>query len=167
MALDILIFSDSHGNDIMMQKVLASHESVSHVLFCGDGIRDSERMATLFPKKVFLDVRGNCDALSFSFDTPIERLLPWENHKILLLHGHTVGVKGGYGFAAAYAAKAGADILIFGHTHEPHDARLTVGDKSVHLFNPGSIGRLHHGVFSYGILTVRENGYLFSHGTVL
>ena len=149
-----------------MQRVISAHPTASHVLFCGDGAKDLVKMISLFPKKIFLNVRGNCDGLYGALDVPEERLFTLFGHKILLLHGHTVGVKGGVGFAAAYAAKNGADILIFGHTHLPYEGRVTVGEYDVHLFNPGSIGSPRNGSYSYGILTVKENGYLFSHGSI-
>ena len=79
----------------------------------------------------------------------------------MMMHGHTHGVKGGYGVAAAYAASQGAGVLIFGHTHLPYEGYLDTRDGRVHLFNPGSIG-----ASSYGVLTVKENGYLLSHGTL-
>ena len=149
-----------------MQRVISTHATASHVLFCGDGVKDIAKMASLFPQKIFLDVRGNCDSLYSALDVPEERFLTLFGHNILLLHGHTVGVKGGIGFAAAYAAQKEADILIFGHTHLPYEGRVTFGDKDVHLFNPGSIGSSRNGSCSYGILTVKENGYLFSHGSI-
>ena len=162
--LEILIFSDSHGAAFAMRQVIESHTNATHILFCGDGLRDIATLEEVFPTRVFLSVRGNCDGLLSAFDVPTERLLTLGNLRILCMHGHTHGVKGGYGVAASYAASAGAELLLFGHTHVPYEGRLCVKGKTVHLFNPGSIGRSVDGKSSYGVLTIRENGYLLSHG---
>lgn len=164
--LEALIFSDSHGAVHHMRRVINDHPHVTHILFCGDGLRDAEALEKEFPKRVFLTVKGNCDGLLSSFDVPYERLFTLGSLRILMMHGHTHGVKGSYGVAASHAAKQGASLLLFGHTHLPYEGRLDVGENTVHLFNPGSIGASYHGA-SYGILTIRDNGYLLSHGTIL
>ena len=156
---EILIFSDSHGGVSQMECVLKKHPAAKHVLFCGDGLRDLEKTENSLKDRILVSVRGNCDGF-FGADIPFERAFSLCDLSILMMHGHLLGVKGGYGVAAAYAKKRGADILIFGHTHLPYEGRLETADGSIHLFNPGSIGR-----GSYGVLTIRENGYLFSHGT--
>lgn len=156
--MEILIFSDSHGDTHRMHRVIKTHPDATHVLFCGDGLQDLMTLEAAFPKLVFLSVRGNCDSFSFS-DTPTERTFTLLGHRFLMMHGHTHGVKGGYGVAAAYAMALGADILLFGHTHNPYEGYIDVREKKIHLFNPGSIGET-----SYGVLTIKENGYLFSHG---
>ncbi len=126
-------------------------------------MRDVETVEQEFPNLVVLSVKGNCDSLFTHFDTPYERLVTLGGRKLLMMHGHTHGVKGSYGVAAAHAASEGAEILLFGHTHLPYEGKIEVKGRCVHLFNPGSIGAKGE---SYGILTVRENGYLFSHGTL-
>ncbi|MBE6655348.1 MAG: YfcE family phosphodiesterase [Ruminococcaceae bacterium] len=163
-SLEILIFSDSHGDTARMRKVIRSHPDAKHVLFCGDGLRDVDALETELKGIVFLSVKGNCDGLFTHFDTPCERLITLSGRKLLMMHGHTHGVKGSYGVAASHAASEGAEILLFGHTHIPYEGRIEVNGKCVHLFNPGSIGT---NKYSYGILTFRENGYLFSHGTLI
>ncbi len=164
--LEILIFSDSHGNVAPMRRAIAAHPEAKYVLFCGDGLRDIETVEEAFPEKIFLSVRGNCD-LFLSTDTPTERVFTLGGRSILLTHGHLLGVKGSYGVAASHAHDAGAELLIFGHTHLPYEGRMETGDGVIHLFNPGSIGRAYGGAYSYGILTVGDNGYLFSHGSTL
>lgn len=160
--LETLIFSDSHGRADGMRAVIEAHPNARYVLFCGDGAKEVMTLEAQFPQKIFVAVKGNCDLFS---DLPEERVFALGGYKVLLMHGHTHGVKGGYGFAAKHACDAGAELLIFGHTHLPYEGRMQVGDATVNLFNPGSIGKRASGNLSYGILTVGENGYLFSHGT--
>ena len=165
-ALEILIFSDSHGAVSHMRRVIETHPNATHILFCGDGLRDVEAMEKAFPTRVFLSVKGNCDSLFSSFETPYERLITLGGFRLLMMHGHTHGVKGSYGVAASHAAAQSAEILLFGHTHIPYEGWLCVGEKRIHLFNPGSIGTYEGSAPSYGVLTIRENGYLLSHGTL-
>ena len=160
---EILILSDSHGNIASVREVVKKHPSASYVLFCGDGLRDIETLESEFSTKIFLSVKGNCDLF---YDAPDTRMIPLGGHNVFMTHGHLFGVKSGYGVLAKHARDQGADIVLFGHTHLPFEGRMTVGDHSVHLFNPGSIGRSFDGALSYGVLTLRENGYLFSHGDV-
>ena len=162
--IEILIFSDSHGNLLPMRQVLLAHGTASYVLFCGDGVRDVERLADEFPTKIFLSVKGNCDLFVSEEDAPQERLFRLGGHCILMTHGHVYGVKGGYGVAAAHAAKEGAEILVFGHTHVPFEGSIETSYGSIKIFNPGSIGHTLDGGYSYGVLTIRDNGYLLSHG---
>ena len=164
--LEVLIFSDSHGAYRQMRRVIENHPCASHVLFCGDGLRDVEALEKDFPKQVFVSVKGNCDGLLSYYDAPYERLFTLGELRVLMMHGHTHGVKGGYGVAAAYAASQGATILLFGHTHLPCEGKISIGNEEIHFFNPGSIGCAYGSAPSYGVLTVKENGYLFSHGTI-
>ena len=157
--MEVLIFSDSHGASYRMRSVIRSHPDATHILFLGDGLGEIEGLEKEFPKRIFISVRGNCDGWFASLDTPTERSLTLGGVSLLMMHGHTHGVKGGYGAAASYAASQNATLLLFGHTHLPYEGYVDTSLGRVHLFNPGSIG-----ASSYGVFTVRENGYLLSHG---
>lgn len=68
--------------------------------------------------------------------------------KLFAAHGHRYSVKSGYERIAAHAAKLGADIVLFGHTHISMSLMLQIGEcvngvtltKPLLLFNPGSLG---------------------------
>ena len=161
--MEAILISDSHGKTDRVRRVLDMHPDATHVLFCGDGLSDIDAVFEEFPRKIFVSVRGNCDL--FSADpAPDERAFSLFGIAVLMAHGHTLGVKGGLGAAARRGAEEKADIFLFGHTHIPTDECFRVGDRTVHLFNPGSLGRPYDGRPSFGVLTVRENGYLLSHG---
>ena len=163
--MEILIFSDSHGNVHPMLRVIKEHPRATHVLFCGDGVKDLDDVEACFPHLILLGVRGNCDF--FGCDAyPYERELTLGGLHILMMHGHTHGTKGGYGAAVAYAGREGFDLLFCGHTHVALDTRYEVGERHLHVFNPGSIGKIEEGCYHYGVLTLRDNGYLLSHGIV-
>ena len=65
----------------------------------------------------------------------------------------------------AAAKEAGADVLLFGHTHRPHEEYLS--EEGLYLCNPGSIGRPSSGDPSFSILDILPNGSVcLSHGNI-
>ena len=91
-------------------------------------------------------VKGNCDYYD-GFDE--ELIFELEGVKILLSHGNIYGVKHSYDALAAKAVECGADIAIFGHTHDAFRANVF----GAFLFNPGSINPYNAARFpSYGII---------------
>ncbi|MBQ9773797.1 MAG: metallophosphoesterase family protein [Clostridia bacterium] len=170
--MELLIFSDSHGKTDGMQWACdVQTKRPDGICFLGDGLRDAE---AVFSQGVPLyAVRGNCDWDAASVGVPIEATLCFHGHKLLLTHGHMFGVKGGYGTLLSHAAACGADIVLCGHTHLPHEevvpAGETLGDvtlsRPLYLFNPGSIGYDTDGQGrSFGTLLLRGDTVLFSHG---
>ena len=163
--MEILICSDSHGNTDNLLRMVKDHPDATHLLFCGDGLKDLRVLEEAFPRLVIVAVGGNCDGFSLFTEVPTERLFSLGGVKILLMHGHTHGVKdGGTDRLFRYAVAQGADLLLFGHTHLPLEKQEEIEGKSVALFNPGSIGKRELFGYSYGVLTIQENGFLLSHG---
>ena len=119
---DILIVSDSHGKVDRLEKLICYRQrllkkgEVLEVVFLGDGLCDVFSCKQ-YDSVIFHAVRGNCDIYDPFVDTPNERLVEIGGVKIWMLHGHTVGLNGGYGGAIGQALRAGADILLCGHTH--------------------------------------------------
>jgi predicted phosphodiesterase len=68
--------------------------------------------------------------------------------RVLLSHGHLWRVKGGYDTAIAEGEKAGADLLLFGHTHTPL-CRQT--ESGMWVLNPGSARS------TYGLVTIEAD----------
>ena len=169
----LCILSDSHGRPDAITEVIRRVRP-DGVLFAGDGLRDLTH--TDLPCPLWA-VQGNCDWMTLplliggSLCIPSEEeILVWEGLRILLCHGHRLGVKSGLAIAVAHAAQRGADVLVFGHTHEPLERRIPAGEtvggvlleKDLYLFNPGSIGDGLDPTF--GTLTVRGGVPLFGHG---
>lgn len=165
--MEFLIVSDSHGHAENIQAALERQvKAPNAILFLGDGARDLDRLWVCdIP---IWAVRGNCDWSSSDHADKTERLLHFEGHTLLLVHGHEWGVKGGLGALVAHAAEVNADILLFGHTHMPVLQTLSIGERvgktvllrPMYLFNPGSIG--YEG--SFGTLTLKGETVLFGHG---
>ena len=133
--MKILVFSDSHG---VKEPMLAAIEEQKPdmVLHLGDYVRDAEAIE---------QVPGNCDLGRFE---ERERVVFFGDCRVLLCHGHTLGVKSSLLRASYEARERGAQALLYGHTHIPH---IDYHD-GLWLVNPGSIG--DHRRPSYGVLTV-------------
>lgn len=145
--MNILVVSDSHGKtDNLMRAVELTRPE--YVLHLGDCQRDLERLRQAFPMLPMEGVPGNCDY--GSCDQP-ERLTELGGVRILMLHGHTRGVKSDIMRAVWAARECGAQVLLFGHTHRP----LVDNDGSLLVLNPGAAGGPLHP--TCGLLTI-ENG---------
>lgn len=149
--MDILVFSDSHGRISGMREAIAAQvRRPDAVLFLGDGLRDADRLEEENPDIPFYKVRGNCDMYSAfeHTDAPDERFIELGGIKIFMTHGHLFSVKGGYGRLCTVAGQLGAELVLFGHTHQPiseyivYDGKDGMSEKTkgFRLFNPGSIG---------------------------
>ncbi len=164
--MEWLIFSDSHGNEDNMHHALAQQPRIPHgVCFLGDGLKDIDRLP--LDHSILYTVRGNCDWDCSSDGIPNERSFCAEGHTILLTHGHLHGVKSGCAELATYAANLGADIVLFGHTHQPSEMTYPAGQRfgttvltrPLYLLNPGSI---RNG--NFGTLFLQKETVLFAVG---
>ena len=150
--MKVLVLSDSHGRADTMRRAIEA-EKPHAMLYLGDGLSDAERMREEYPLLPITTVPGNCDWGSLD---EAERLIELDGVRILMLHGHTRGVKY-HSMNAYYAAREmGADVLLYGHTHCP----LVDYDGATYTMNPGSIRYTG----TYGVL-VLENGKVLDCGT--
>ncbi len=160
--MKILVFSDSHSDTRKMKEAIDMHAAnCQAVIFLGDGLKDIAYLMDKYPNIPLFAVKGNCDF--FAKDAEEERLLCFENFKMLITHGHLYGVKGGYGNLIYRARELDVDAVFFGHTHVPLDNIVEIEDKRVHLFNPGSIG--HEG--SFGVVNTSGRVLVTGHGKIL
>lgn len=142
--MKILVLSDSHGAVERMRQAVTLAEP-QQLLFLGDCLRDADALHRAFPQLPMTAVPGNCDPLGP--DAP-ERLIELGGKRILMMHGHTRSVKYSPLSAVCAAREYGADILLFGHTHQA----LTDRDGALWIMNPGSVGDRH--APTYGVITV-------------
>lgn len=166
--MTLLIVSDTHGRYERLARLCEMHKDVDALIFLGDGLSDLDRAgAHNYPFTVF-SVKGNWDSgmgtlqalkakdeLTFNFD----------GISFYVIHGHTKGVKHTLVNAIYAAEEKGADVLLFGHTHEAVDTYLPQDtynlSKPLHIFNPGSLAS-----YSYGLCVIQDGEFLFSHGTI-
>ncbi|MCI8552649.1 MAG: YfcE family phosphodiesterase [Lawsonibacter sp.] len=129
--MKILVFSDSHHSLSGMYAAIDQFQP-QQIIHLGDLICDAEEVAQHYPKLPFCMVPGNCDGWIPS--VPVKRQVTLEGVSILLSHGHRWGVKSGYDVAISDARAVGADILLFGHTHNALCQQLEDG---LWMMNPG------------------------------
>ncbi len=142
----ILVLSDSHGNVENMARCVELVQP-NAILHLGDCQRDAEALHRAYPAIPMQTVPGNCDW--GALDEP-EVLTEYGGVRILMMHGHTMGVKANT-LSAIYAAREmDAQILLFGHTHRP----LVDYDGSLWVMNPGTIGR--GSPCTYGVITIGD-----------
>ena len=166
--MTLLIVSDSHGRYERLGSLFEMHKNVDALIFLGDGLLDLDRAGVRdYPFTVF-SVRGNWDSGRGSITAmraKDEMTFTFDGIKFFALHGHTKGVKSTLVNAIYAAEQSEADVLLFGHTHEPIDTYLSQGEynlnKPLHIFNPGSLAN-----YSYGICEIRNGQFLFSHGII-
>lgn len=127
-----------------MYKAIDAREP-DQIIHLGDLQRDAEMLSDVYPHIPVCGVPGNCDG--WTMDPPKKRIT-LAGKVILLAHGHNWYVKRGYDYALADARKAGADILLFGHTHQALCKRMEDG---LWVMNPGTSRS------TYGVITI-ENG---------
>ena len=132
--MKFIVFSDSHGDmDHMIRAVRLENPALC--FFLGDGEYDLTRLQRRFPSLPVNAVRGNCDLRS---TLPRALTCAAGGVRIFATHGHLFGVKHDpiYRELCEAALAENADVVLFGHTHEPFRDR-TMG---MELLNPGSIG---------------------------
>ena len=113
--------------------LLAASRDADAYAHLGDHASDGEEFARKNGKFTAL-VRGNCDPGSVQ---PDEEVITLDGVKILLVHGHTLGVKYSLTRLTYRALELGAACACYGHTHI---ADIT-WQQGVLLVCPGAFSR--------------------------
>lgn len=170
--MKILVFSDSHQRSNYMKQAIDQHlesGSIDCIFHLGDGTKDLEGLTLLIP---VCYVDGNFEEYVTSYlsrkNLRSDAVLELEGFKFFLTHGHRYGVKTDLAPARVAARRAGAHVLIYGHTHEQFYEFVEYESDStgLHVFNPGSISRPRDNVFSYGIIEIADGNISFSHASI-
>ena len=105
--MKILVFSDSHGNEDNMVRAVERERpsTLDAIVHLGDGWRDAEALHRLYPRIPLEQVPGNCDLGRFE---ERERVVFFGDCRVLLCHGHTLGVKSSLLRASYEARERGA-----------------------------------------------------------
>lgn len=144
----ILTVSDTHGSCYTLGRVLDRHPDAHSLLHLGDGAADMEELLPTCRIPVY-QVAGNCD---FCAHHPAEQEIRIGGAVLFFTHGHGYSVKSGIGRLEVEARRRGANVALFGHTHEP----LCRYENGLYLINPGS---LRFGG-SYAIIDITDRGIL-------
>ena len=159
-----LVFSDSHGDSMAIRRAMSIHPDAEMVFFLGDGLSDLEPY--LKNKNIaFLAVRGNCDREFTLGDSLVKKTdsIKIEGRRVVFTHGDLYGVKYGLDGVKKLAAESFADVVLFGHTHQPLETYVPTEEGGYYLFNPGALGGYKS---SYGVMMITDSGILLSHGSL-
>lgn len=154
MSKKILVVSDTHGDNTNLKKAIANAgNNFDLMVHLGDIICSSKVIESLVSCPVEV-VRGNCD--SHSSGLKPAKLIDVAGHKAFITHGHMYGGQFGINTMKEIAEENGADIVMFGHTHEP----LIEKYSNVTVINPGSLSRPRQANHkpTYIIMTVQDDG---------
>jgi uncharacterized protein len=155
----IIVISDSHGQKDLFRTIVQTHASCDALVFCGDGAgdfvscmdtaaEDAAFAACVPPVAAFVKGNGDSERLPVRFNPskesgsevyyelaiPRRQILTAAGHTIYIVHGHEQGVYYGTDSLVEEVKTAGADIVLYGHTHIADETR---GD--VYMVNPGSL----------------------------
>ena len=150
----ILVVSDTHGDVYALEQAILAQPNARTVIHLGDGAREAEAMEARFPDHTFFCVRGNGD-FSGGGSLLYTREETLGGKQIFFTHGHLYDAKMGLYRLVCAARERQADILLFGHTHQP----LTDYDDGVYILNPGS---LHGGGGTYGTVDITPAGIVLN-----
>lgn len=140
----VVVLSDTHGNRSAMQKLFPVMSESDYIIHLGDTSGDGNFLRKAFPGKTRI-INGNCDPLKLGDD---ELILEIESVKIFACHGHAYGVKRRLDNLAYRAEEAGAQVALYGHTHDAREDIL----GGVTLFNPGTLSRYSHNTYLYLVI---------------
>ena len=131
----LLAFGDSHRSQVALELIaeIILRDRPKFFVHTGDNYSDYKHTKKQTKMQGF-GVRGNCD-LGLIPGAPEELILDYQNKRILLTHGHTLGVKHSYRGLVERAEQVAAVAVIFGHTH----VQFAEQQEGIWLVNPGSI----------------------------
>ena len=133
------LFADSHGDCGSIWRLMEQMGYLDAVCFMGDVAPDAaylrDVLSAMPNEPPLYAVRGNNDPVSV---LPDELLIELGGKRVYMTHGHRCA--GALGLVYR-AQEHGAEIALFGHTHEP----VCEEENGVLLVNPGSAGRYCRG----------------------
>ena len=113
------VLSDTHGKIKKAKKAVEQMGHIDLLLHAGDYYEDAIILGRGSGIKVKA-VTGNCDIYT---PEPVEELLKIGDYRLYLTHGHLFGVKRSLTKLYQRAEELGAHIVIYGHTHMPHQEK--------------------------------------------
>ena len=146
----IIVVSDTHGDTAALLKALNRQPKAELVIHLGDGAAEIDTVKPLFPEKMFLQVKGNCD---FGSTLPDADEYTVSNVKIFYTHGHLYDVKQQSYKLISAARDRHAGIVLYGHTHHAE----SLFEDGLYIINPGSLRGCGG---SYAAIDISDQGIL-------
>ena len=150
--MKVLVVSDTHGRDESLEMAVALEQPFDYLIHCGD----------VEGREFFIEALAECPCTIVAGNNDFFSRLPREdefyigNKKAFITHGHKYSVSMTKEQILEEGKVRGADIVMFGHTHQPYFEQK----DGITLLNPGSlsyprqIGRKG----SYMLLDVKPDG---------
>ncbi|MEG2053555.1 MAG: YfcE family phosphodiesterase [Oscillospiraceae bacterium] len=145
--MKIVVTADSHGDVGNLLKICEENADMNALVFLGDGETDIEDIQNAYPTLRVYAVGGNCDRRGYY---PDESLAVFGGKLVFYTHGSTYGVKRGLDEIKYRARQAGAEVLLFGHTH----TAVCEKEDDLLVLNPGTVGSMSALRHSYGVLNI-------------
>lgn len=139
--MKILIVSDTHGHNELVDELLIIHKNSDIFLHAGDSEVPPH---TLFPFRV---VKGNCD---YYFDSQMEYIIPTPFGNLLLRHKEDARDK--------YLKDNEIVFYVYGHTH----VKACKKKNGICYINPGAICYPRDDCSSYAVGEINEEGAYFT-----
>lgn len=139
----IVVMSDNHGMDYMLNYVKDKEPHADYYVHCGDS-------EVPYPELLngYICVKGNND---WGLDLPKEARLEVEGYSILITHGQYLGYFNRELAMNDLLTTHQCQILLCGHTHIP----MFVQDGDFYYINPGSTSLPRGGSqASYAVVTI-------------
>lgn len=151
--MKILIVSDTHGRCFYLERAILKSGPIDLLIHLGDVEGDEQYIRSIAPCPVEM-VSGNND---FFTDLPRVKFIEIGKYYVMLTHGHRYGVNYGAAQIKETAMLEGADIVMFGHTHQP---LIDLSDDQIWAINPGSITlpRQNGRIPTYILMDLDRNG---------
>ncbi|WP_042680844.1 metallophosphoesterase [Anaerosalibacter massiliensis] len=148
----IFVVSDTHGRIEDFVQFAKKLEKPDLIIHLGDYADDGFEIERAMNVDTVV-IKGNCD---FLVEKRInnEEILTLNGKKVLITHGHRYNVKMDILDLFYRAKEEGADLVLFGHTHNP----LIVEEEGILFMNPGSPS-LPRGLVgkSFGLVNIEED----------
>ena len=150
--MKVLVVSDTHGRDESLEMAVALEQPFDYLIHCGD----------VEGREFFIEALAECPCTIVAGNNDFFSQLPREDEfyigkkKAFITHGHNYSVSMTKEQILEEGKVRGADIVMFGHTHQPYFEQK----DGITLLNPGSlsyprqIGRKG----SYMLLDVKPDG---------
>lgn len=154
----LLVVSDTHGDDLILQELLVMYPNLAGYFYCGD----SELSETNPLFKTYRAVVGNMD---WDQNFPLTLTTTIEGTRIFMTHGHRFGVNFGLDDLVTAGQQAGAKLVFYGHTH----VALAQQHQGMVVVNPGSIsqprGALRTTGGTYALIDVTPDAVTVQYGS--
>lgn len=152
--MKLLVISDTHGEtNYVMQVLLPKYAGkIDMLVHLGDYVEDAELIRRAHPAIPIAFVAG---AYEHFGKTRQVLTIGKTARRVLIMHGHDIGVKQGLSRISHFAQQQGVHACFFGHTHQP----IVFSQGGVFFINPGSVTD-PRGLprCSYGLVTILPCG---------